>query len=50
MKVIENNTVKEKAYFEELENGLKVIVIPKKNTNKKMAIVGTKFGSIDNHL
>lgn len=50
MKVIENNTVKEKAYFEELENGLKVIVIPKKNTNKKMAIVGTKFGSIDNHF
>ena len=50
MKIIENNTVKEKAYFEELENGLKVIIIPKKNTNKKMAIIGTKFGSIDNHF
>ena len=50
MKSIENKTVKEKAYFEELENGLKVIIIPKKNTNKKMAIMGTKFGSIDNHF
>lgn len=50
MKIIENKTVKEKAYFEELENGLKVIIIPKKDTNKKMAIIGTKFGSIDNHF
>lgn len=50
MKIIENRTIKEKAYFEELENGLKIIIIPKKNTNKKMAIIGTKFGSIDNHF
>lgn len=50
MKIIENKTVKEKAYFEELDNGLKVIIIPKENTNKKMAIIGTKFGSIDNHF
>ena len=50
MKILENNTVKEKAYFEELDNGLKVIIIPKENTNKKMAIIGTKFGSIDNHF
>ncbi len=50
MKIIENKTIKEEAYFEELENGLKIIIIPKKNTNKKMAIIGTKFGSIDNHF
>lgn len=37
MRILENKTVKEKAYFEELENGLKVIIIPKENTNKKMA-------------
>ena len=50
MRILENKTVKEKAYFEELENGLKVIIIPKENTNKKMAIIGTKFGSIYNHF
>ena len=50
MRIIENKTVKEKAYFEELDNGLKIIIIPKENTNKKMAIIGTKFGSIDNHF
>ena len=47
MEILENKTVKEKAYLEELENGLKVIIVPKENTNKKMAIIGTKFGSID---
>ena len=50
MRIIENKTVQEKAYFEELDNGLKIIIIPKENTNKKMAIIGTKFGSIDNHF
>lgn len=50
MKVIESSKIKEKAYIEELENGLKVIVIPKKNTKKKYVIWGTHFGSIDNHF
>ena len=50
MRIIENNIIKEKLYLEELENGLKVMIIPKKGTNKKMAIIGTKFGSIDNHF
>ena len=35
MKVIESLNIKEKAYTEKLENGLTVIVIPKKNANKK---------------
>ena len=50
MQIIENNIIKEKLYLEELENGLKVMIIPKKGTNKKMAIIGIKFGSIDNHF
>ena len=50
MKVIENTRIKEKAYYEELDNGLKVIIIPKENTNKKYVIWGTNFGSIDNRF
>lgn len=50
MQIIENKIIKEKLYIEELENGLKVMFIPKKDTNKKMAIIGTKFGSIDNYF
>lgn len=46
----ENKLLKEEMYQETLKNGLKVIIIPKKNTNQKMAIIGTKFGSIDNHF
>lgn len=50
MKIIESSKIKEKAYVEELENGLKVMIIPKKNTKKKYIIWGTHFGSIDNHF
>lgn len=48
MQIIENLKVKEKAYIEKLENGLTVIIIPKKDTLKKYVIFGTNFGSIDN--
>ncbi len=48
MQVVENKKIKEKAYIEKLDNGLKIIVVPKKGFNKKYAIVGIKFGSIDN--
>lgn len=48
MQIIENLKVKEKAYIEKLENGLTVIIVPKKGTLKKYAIFGTNFGSIDN--
>ncbi len=48
MQIIENSKVKEKAYIEKLENGLTVIVIPKQGIQKKYAIFGTNFGSIDN--
>ena len=48
MQVIENLKVKEKVYIEKLENGLKIMVIPKENMQKKYIIWGTNFGSIDN--
>lgn len=47
MKVIENSQIQEKVYTETLENGMKVIIIPKKNTEKKYIIWATKYGSID---
>lgn len=50
MKIIESTKIKEKAYFEKLENGLNIIIIPKENTNKKYVVWGTNFGSIDNRF
>ncbi len=50
MKIVESPKIKEKAYIEILENGLKVIIIPKKNASKKYIIWGTHFGSIDNRF
>ena len=50
MKIIENSRIKEKAYIEKLENGMKVIIIPKPNLDKKYIIWGTHFGSIDNRF
>ena len=35
MKIIESLKIKEKAYIEKLDNGLTVIIVPKKNTRKK---------------
>ena len=48
MQIVENLKVKEKLYTEKLENGLTVMILPRKNTKKKYAIFGTHFGSIDN--
>ena len=50
MKIIESTKIKEKAYFEKLENGLNIIIVPKANTNKKYVVWGTNFGSIDNRF
>ena len=50
MKIIESSKIKEKVYIEKLENGMDVIIIPKKNAIKKYVIWGTHFGSIDNHF
>lgn len=50
MKEINCEKIKEKAYWEKLENGLEVIIIPKKKINKKYIMYGTRFGSIDNRF
>ena len=48
MQVIENLKVKEKLYIEKLQNGLTVMIIPKKDIQKKYMIWGTNYGSNDN--
>ena len=44
MEIIENKNVKEKLYIEKLENGLTVMIIPRKNLGKKYIIFVTNFG------
>ncbi len=48
MQVIENLSVKEELYIEKLENGLTVMIIPKKGIRKKYVMWATHYGSIDN--
>ena len=47
MKIIENSKVREKLYVEKLENGLTVMIVPKKEIQKKYVIWGTNYGSND---
>ena len=47
MQVIENNQIKEQVYIEKLDNGLVVMILPKK-TRKKYIVWSTNFGAIDN--
>ena len=48
MQIIENSYVKEKLYTEKLENGLNIMIIPKKGVRKKYVMWGTHYGSLDN--
>mgnify|MGYP002543768649 FL=1 len=48
MQVLENLKVKEKVFFETLENGMPVMIIPKKGMRKKYMIWGVNYGSNDN--
>lgn len=48
MQIISNSKVKEKLYIEKLENGLTIMIMPKKDIQKKYAIFATNYGSIDN--
>ena len=50
MKVFNCEKINEKAYYEKLENGLQIYIIPKKNIKKKYVIYGPNFGSIDNRF
>ena len=43
MKIIENSKVKEKLYVEKLENGLTIMIIPKKGIQKKYVILAAKW-------
>ena len=47
MEKIENKTLKEEIYIEHLENGLDILIIPKKGFVQKSVMFGTKFGSIN---
>ena len=48
MQTIYNSKVKETLYMEKLDNGLTVMIIPKKGVQKKYIIWGTHYGSNDN--
>jgi len=48
MQIIENLKVKEKLYIEKLENGLTIMIIPKKGFQKKYVMWATNYGSLDN--
>ena len=50
MQIIESNIVKEKLYIEKLENGLEILLMPKKEIQKKFVIWATKYGSIDSEF
>ena len=47
MQVTENKQIKEKLYTEKLDNGLILMVFPKK-TRKKYIVWSTNFGAVDN--
>ncbi|MDE5977883.1 MAG: insulinase family protein [Turicibacter sp.] len=42
--------LQEKLYYEQLDNGLDVYMLPKPGFNKSFATFTTKYGSIDNHF
>ena len=42
--------LQEELYYEKLDNGLDVYILPKKGFNKTFATFTTKYGSIDNHF
>lgn len=50
MQIFEDKRINEKVYVETLENNMKIMVIPKHETQNKYIIWATKFGSIDNHF
>ncbi len=50
MQIIENDKIKEKVYTKKLENGLTIMVVPKKGCQKRYIIWGVNYGSVDNHF
>lgn len=47
MKAIEYDQINETLYYEKLDNGLEVYILPKSGFNKTFATFTTKYGSID---
>ena len=47
MQIIDNLKVNEKLYIDKLDNGLTVMIIPKKAVQKKYVILGINYGSND---
>ncbi|MCM3089661.1 MULTISPECIES: EF-P 5-aminopentanol modification-associated protein YfmH [unclassified Cytobacillus] len=50
MEKITFDQLQEALYYEKLDNGLDVYILPKKGFNKTYATFTTKYGSIDNHF
>ena len=48
MQIIKNDIVKEEVYVEKLENGLTIMIFPRKNIQKKYVMWATNYGSLDN--
>ncbi|MBB5356096.1 putative Zn-dependent peptidase [Anoxybacillus mongoliensis] len=48
MKVIRYDQLQEQLFYERLNNGLDVYILPKKEFNKTYATFTTKYGSVDN--
>jgi predicted Zn-dependent peptidase len=50
MEKIRFEQLQEELYYEKLDNGLSVYILPKAGFNKTYATFTTKYGSIDNHF
>lgn len=48
--VLENSLLQEKIFWQRVEPGLEVFVLPKRGYNKRYATFSTNFGSIDSHF
>lgn len=47
MEIINYQTLQETLYYEEMDNGLKVYLLPKKGFSKTYGLFSTRFGSVD---
>ncbi|MGG6431877.1 EF-P 5-aminopentanol modification-associated protein YfmH [Anoxybacillus sp. D401a] len=50
MKIIHHDQLQEQLFYEQLDNGLDVYILPKKEFNKTYATFTTKYGSVDNYF
>ncbi|MCK0470818.1 pitrilysin family protein [Halalkalibacter sp. APA_J-10(15)] len=50
MKPVTFTQIEETLYHEQLDNGLNIYILPKKQFNKTYATFTTKYGSVDNHF